>query len=61
MKEGISHMAREADTYRGARRNQERGIRKSLFWKAERLALGISRREMDRQREEERKKIETSA
>ena len=47
--------ARAADTYRGVRRNAERGSRRSLLLKAERLTRGITRSELDRRREEARR------
>lgn len=41
---------READTYRGKRYNDERGPRRSLILKAERLSSGETRSQADRRR-----------
>lgn len=46
---------RAAETYRAAKRIAERGPRRSLILKAERLASGETRSEMDRRRELERR------
>ena len=43
---------KKADTYRAAKRNAARGQRASLILKAIRIERGISRRELDREREE---------
>jgi len=48
--------ARAAETYRGARLNAIRGQRKSLTLKQERISRGISRSDLDDERERERRK-----
>ncbi len=47
-RKGETH--RPADSYRGAARNAERGPRRSLALKAERVALGETRAQADRRR-----------
>ena len=44
---------REAATYRGARRNDSRGSRRSLALKAQRLASGETRSQADHRRQQE--------
>lgn len=45
---------RKADTYRAAKSNVARGKHTSLILRAIRIERGISRRELDREREEMR-------
>ena len=47
-----SRGAREADTYRGARRKAERGTRMALVFRAERQRTGETRQQADRRRRE---------
>lgn len=45
------HPPRPAESYRGARKRADRGNKRSLLLKEERLLTGETRREMDRRRE----------
>ena len=52
---------RPASTYRGARRNADRGASFADFWRNERKKLGLTRSQMDAYRSERQRFIKTLA